>query len=56
MDIKYRKIEPGDNERVKYVIRTSLEEFGGKRPGTAYYDTELNNMFEAYNKPLFINK
>ncbi len=51
MKIEYRKIRKEDNEQVRFVIRTSLEEFGGKRPGTAYYDEELDNMFEAYNKP-----
>lgn len=47
--IEYRKIKPQDNEKIKIVIRKALSEYGGNRPGTAYYDKEIHNMFEAYN-------
>lgn len=47
--IEYRKIKLQDNEKIKTVIRTALSEFGGNRPGTAYYDKEIHNMFETYN-------
>lgn len=46
--IKYRKIEQQDNQLICNVIRTALEEFGGKRAGTAYYDKDTERMFEAY--------
>jgi putative acetyltransferase len=46
--IKYREIQAEDNERVKNIIRTSLTEFDGNRPGTAYYDDDVLNMYEAY--------
>ena len=48
--IKYREIQPQDNEQVCNIIRTTLEEFGGKKEGTAYYDTDTEKMFEAYQK------
>ncbi len=48
--IDYRKIAPEDNTEIKKIIRIALAEFGGNRPGTAYYDREIHNMFEAYNK------
>jgi len=51
--IEYRKITPADNEEIKEIIRTALSEFGGNRPGTAYYDKEIHNMYESYNKDGF---
>ena len=47
---KYRKIKSEDNNAIKDIIRKALSEFGGNRPGTAYYDKEIHNMYEAYNK------
>jgi putative acetyltransferase len=46
----YRKIQKSDNEKIRDVIRTVLEEYGGKRSGTAYYDKDTDNMFDAYDK------
>lgn len=43
-----RKIKPEDNKALAKVIRTVLTEFGGNRPGTAYYDYDTDHMFEAY--------
>lgn len=43
-----RKIEITDNESIANVIRIVLTEFGGNRPGTAYYDYDTDHMFEAY--------
>lgn len=46
--VEYRKIEQQDNIKICNIIRTTLEEFGGKREGTAYYDNDTERMFEAY--------
>jgi len=43
-----RKIENKDNPYIRDIIRTVLEEFGGKKEGTAYYDYDTEHMFEAY--------
>ena len=50
MKLKIRQVEQKDNERLCYVIRTVLEEYGGKRQGTAYYDADTEKMYEAYQK------
>lgn len=46
--IKYRKIKQVDNKIICSIIRSTLEEFDGKKPGTAYYDTDTERMFEAF--------
>jgi putative acetyltransferase len=43
-----RKIKKTDNKALAAIIRTVLTEFGGNRPGTAYYDYDTEHMFEAY--------
>ena len=48
MEIKFREIRLEDNEIICSIIRTVLEEYDGKREGTAYYDKDTENMFEAY--------
>ena len=46
--VKIRKIEKSDNEKISEIIREVLIEFGGKRPGTAYYDFDTDHMYEAF--------
>jgi putative acetyltransferase len=48
MDFSIREIEKTDNETIRQVIRTVLEEHSVTMPGTAYYDDSLNHMFESY--------
>ncbi len=48
MEVKIRPIEKGDNQEICHVIRTVLEEYGGKKQGTAYYDYDTEHMYEAY--------
>jgi putative acetyltransferase len=43
-----RKIKPEDNSLIAKIIRKVLTEFGGNRPGTAYYDYDTDHMYEAY--------
>jgi len=46
--IKYREILKSDNQVICNIIRQTLEEFGGKKQGTAYCDADTEKMFEAY--------
>jgi len=46
--IEIRKILETDNKDLAIIIRNVLTEFGGNRPGTAYYDYDTDYMFEAY--------
>lgn len=48
MSIIIREIQQKDNETIKNIIRNALTEFGGNRPGTAYYDEDILNMADAY--------
>lgn len=48
MEFIIREIRKEDNEAIRSVIRTVLEEFGVNKPGTAYYDDALNHMYETY--------
>lgn len=45
-----RPIENKDNAAMKAVVKKSLEEFGLDKPGTAYFDPELEDLTEAYEK------
>jgi len=49
--IEIRTIELNDNKAIASIIKNTLIEFGGNKPGTAFNDISLNNMFEAYNYP-----
>lgn len=44
-----REIQPKDNEKIAKAIRTVLIEYGVPKVGTAYADTILDTLFEAYN-------
>ncbi len=48
MDVRIRLIRPADNAQICRVIRSVLEEYGGKKEGTAYYDYDTEHLFEAY--------
>lgn len=47
-NIEIRKILLSDNESISFVIKSVLKEFTTTLKGTAYYDTETDAMFEAY--------
>lgn len=44
-----REIKPTDNPFIAATIRAVLIEFGVPKVGTAYADTILDTLFEAYN-------
>lgn len=43
-----RPIQSKDNQAIAQLIRSSLEAFGLDKPGTAYYDPQLNQLTEYY--------
>jgi putative acetyltransferase len=46
--ILIREIKATDNVAVASLIRTTLAEFGANRPGTVYYDTDTDRLFEVF--------
>jgi putative acetyltransferase len=50
LNIILREVLLSDNEKLANIIRTVLIEFGGNKPGTAYFDYDTDHMFEAYQK------
>lgn len=51
MSCTVRMIEPQDDSRVEYVIRTCLTEFGGNREGLAWCDPDLGRFSQVYAHP-----
>lgn len=49
-NIIIRPIEPADNAALASIIRRSLEEFGANKPGTVYYDTSTDHLFELFKE------
>lgn len=47
--ISYRKIKPSDNPQLARLVRTSLMDHELDIPGTAYYDAQLDRLFEYYS-------
>lgn len=46
--MEIRKIQPKDNQAIATIIRDSLQTKGLNIPGTAYFDTQLDNLYEFY--------
>ena len=46
-----RCIEPKDNVALAAVIRAALTEFGANKPGTVFYDTTTDHLFELFQVP-----
>ena len=46
---KIRSIKPSDNQSLATIIRSTLEEFGANHPGTVFYDTSTDSLFEVFN-------
>lgn len=47
-DFKIREIQPEDNSKIAKAIRKVLIEYGVPKVGTAYADTILDTLYEAY--------
>lgn len=50
MDISIQPIQPQDNEEIYKIIRKSLKNYQLNKPGTAYYDPYLSQLYEFYQK------
>ena len=48
--MQIRKIALKDNSQVAHLIRSTLEEMGVPKVGTAYGDKALDRMFQTYRK------
>jgi len=51
MEIQIRPIGPGDNSTLARIIRDSLAEFGANKPGTVYYDSTTDHLYELFREP-----
>lgn len=51
-----RTIQAVDNQAITAVIRNTLKEYAGDRPGLSYFDKELDDMAGAYanSKALYL--
>jgi putative acetyltransferase len=50
-DIQTRPIEPADNPTLASIIRSTLQEFGGARPGTVFTDPTTDALYELFRQP-----
>lgn len=50
-NITIRPIEPKDNGAVAAIVRNVLTEFKANKPGTAFYDKELDSLSEVFRQP-----
>ena len=50
-DLIIRTIALNDNEAIAKVIRAALTEFGANKPGTVFYDTTTDHLFELFQIP-----
>ena len=51
MEINIRTIQPEDNPGIARIIRNSLAEFGANRPGTVYFDSSTDHLFDLFQTP-----
>ena len=51
MDIHIRTIQPRDNKELAIIVRNTLAEFGVNRPGTVYFDSSTDTLFEVFQVP-----
>jgi putative acetyltransferase len=49
--LQIRAIQPVDNKDIASIIRNTFREFGLDRPGTAYFDTVLDDMYGNFQVP-----
>lgn len=50
--MKIRPIKPEDNKELAVIVRNTLVEFGANHPGTVFYDSSTDALFELFQKPL----
>ena len=49
--MKLRLIQQSDNQVIAKIIRDTLAEFGANHPGTVYFDSATDTLFEVFLKP-----
>ena len=50
--VTIRPIQPSDNPSLAIIIRNTLVEFGANHPGTVYYDSATDSLYEVFQKDL----
>ena len=50
-DIKIRPIQHADNKDLAVIVRNTLTEFGAARPGTVFFDSSTDTLFELFRTP-----
>jgi putative acetyltransferase len=50
MQTAIRNILPGDNKTLAHIIRATLTEFGAAHPGTVYYDSTTDHLYELFQR------
>lgn len=51
MQLTIRPIDPADNAALAIIIRSSLAEFGANKPGTVFFDTSTDHLYELFRHP-----
>jgi putative acetyltransferase len=51
LPVQIRLIEPADNPALAVIIRHTLAEFGANHPGTVYYDSTTDALYELFRTP-----
>jgi len=50
-EITIRPIQPSDNPDLALIVRNTLSEFGAANPGTVYFDSTTDSLFELFQVP-----
>jgi putative acetyltransferase len=50
-EIQLRPIRMEDNAVIAVIIREALAEFGANKPGTVYFDTTTDHLYELFQQP-----
>lgn len=48
MTLIIRNIQQSDNKKLAEIIRTTLTEFKANKPGTVFFDSTTDNLFELF--------
>lgn len=48
--ITVRTIEPADNPFLAEIVRNTLAEFGANHPGTVYYDSTTDSLYQLFQQ------
>jgi putative acetyltransferase len=50
-EIQIHLIQPSDNPHLAKIVRNTLAEFGAANPGTVYFDSTTDALFELFQTP-----